>query len=611
MFNSLGLGLTRRKRNKLVTILLSSTSAYAILDFEPDFVLDFKNSIYKTGGTDTTLSSAVTHARAGNATMVDSDGLLKWSPHNLLSSSEELNLWTQAGAGSVVVDNAVAPDGTTTAATLTFGSTNFQRYINSFGAYTTGDKITFSFYARSDTVTTLPFGINGGTNGNNNTIFSDVAVTSAWNLVEFEFTILGNDTSLYYIIGKQSSNPVAGQLGDVEIWHPHAYRSDLGGMVNNPTTGDSYVPTTSSAVYLPRVGHHVYNGSAWVNEGILHESEARTNLLPTSTTLASWSKLNVNASLSTVTSPSGNQDAVLVKPTAGTHSFTFLWYTAQYNTGVITSMSVFAKASGKDFMTMLNSSGSTNYASFNLSTGAVSNVTSGYTANMEDFGNGWYRCSVVTPTGFNERAIFAVADANNSATSTANGEDGILLYGPQLEAGSTPSSYIPTSDSQVTRAAETLTVPAANLPYSSTNMSFQMDGKMSWTDENISVNKTMFSWSSDASNFIRGYMDTGGALTGRVVLQSKASGVDDFSAKGSDDYTVGTNVAFNISSRHGSSFLNHATDGTALTANTTPTALPNLSSSTLSLGFDFMGTIGKFRMWDEDLGDTGIEEAST
>jgi hypothetical protein len=56
-------------------------------------------------------------------------------------------------------------------------------------------------------------------------------------------------------------------------------------MVNNPDRGNSYVPTTSSAVYLPRRGHHVYNGSAWVNEGLLHESESRTNLIPGSETI--------------------------------------------------------------------------------------------------------------------------------------------------------------------------------------------------------------------------------------------------------------------------------------------------------------------------------------
>ena len=72
------------------------------------------------------------------------------------------------------------------------------------------------------------------------------------------------------------------------VWGAHLYRSDLGGMVNNPaqSTGfETYVPTASSAVYLPRVGHHIYNGNAWVNEGVLHESEARTNLLTLKTSL--------------------------------------------------------------------------------------------------------------------------------------------------------------------------------------------------------------------------------------------------------------------------------------------------------------------------------------
>ena len=421
----IGLGLS------ITSQLRFGTALYAVNSFDPDFVLDFKNSYYRKGGTDSTLSGSVTHARASSATMTNSSGIL------------------------VTVGNNVA-----------------------------------------------------------------------------------------------------------------------------------------------RTGHHVYNGSAWVNEGILHESEARTNLLPTSTTLASWSKINVNASSSTVTSPSGSQDAVLVKPTAGTHSFTFLWYTAQYNTGVITSISVFAKASGKDFMTMLNSSGSTNYASFNLSTGAVSNVTAGYTANMEDFGNGWYRCSVVTPTGFNERAIFAVADANNSATSTANGEDGILLYGTQLEVGATPSSYIPTSGSTATRAADTLTVPAANLPYSSTNMSIQMSGKM--TGNNL----THIRWFEDADDAI--LFETG---TNNFTFTQEAGGTVDTVTGGS--FTSGNLLAFNTASRHGSGFINGAISGTALTANTTPSALPDLADNNLVLGYDFMGTIAQFRMWDEDLTDTGIEEAST
>ena len=54
---------------------------------------------------------------------------------------------------------------------------------------------------------------------------------------------------------------------------------------------------------------------------------------------------------------------------------------------------------------------------------------------------------------------------NGDGVQTCTATDVILIAGTQYELGSTPSSYIPTSSSTVTRAAETLTVPAANLPY--------------------------------------------------------------------------------------------------------------------------------------------------
>ena len=34
----------------------------------------------------------------------------------------------------------------------------------------------------------------------------------------------------------------------------------------------------TAATNVPRIGHHLWNGSEWVNAGYLHESEARTNL---------------------------------------------------------------------------------------------------------------------------------------------------------------------------------------------------------------------------------------------------------------------------------------------------------------------------------------------
>jgi hypothetical protein len=57
-------------------------------------------------------------------------------------------------------------------------------------------------------------------------------------------------------------------------------------------------------------------------------------------------------------------------------------------------------------------------------------------------------------------------------------------------------------------------------------------------------------------------------------------------------------------------FLNGAVDGVALTANTTPTNLPDLSATDLELAYDYMGTVERFRVWGLDLGDGGIELAS-
>ena len=359
---------------------------------------------------------------------------------------------------------------------------------------------------------------------------------------------------------------------------------------------------------VPRTGHHIYNGSAWVNEGILHESEARTNLLPTSSVLG-YSKIGTATSTSTVVSPSGLQDAVLVRPIVAS-GVTWVYDLTIYNTGVVTTISTFAKASGKSFLTTADSNGTSMYASFNLTTGAVGTVASGYTANMEDFGNGWYRCSVTTPTGFSERAIYAVSDTDNAVAAAANGNDGILLYGAQLEAGATPSSYIPTTSVSVTRAAETLTVPAANLPYDSTNMSIQMDGKMTYADTD-GDNGKFFRWHLDNSNNIYSMLSTYQSRTGAIYWVQESGNVLDAVTGPATSYSPDTNVPFNFASRHGSTFLNGAIDGTALTANTTPTALPDLSSTDLNLGYKFMGTIGQFRMWSDDLGDTGIAEAST
>lgn len=49
------------------TSVFSLISSYAVNNFDPSLVFDFKNNYYRTGGADSTLSSSVTHTLADDA----------------------------------------------------------------------------------------------------------------------------------------------------------------------------------------------------------------------------------------------------------------------------------------------------------------------------------------------------------------------------------------------------------------------------------------------------------------------------------------------------------------------------------------------------------------
>ena len=136
-----------------------------------------------------------------------------------------------------------------------------------------------------------------------------------------------------------------------------------------------------------------------------------------------------------------------------------------------------------------------------------------------------------------------------------------------------------------------------------------MDGKVTYADEGSFTDRVFFDW-TNGTDFITYRVSGFSTASGKVDFVQKYAGVQDTINSSNGVIAEGVFSPFNLASRHGSTFINGAVDGTALTADTTPTALPDLSTTDLNLGYDFMGTIGKFRVWSDDLTDTGIATAS-
>jgi len=515
---------------------IGALSVYAINSLEPPLVLDFIEDYYRTGGSASTFDDALNFSRAGNATMVDSDGVLKWAPHNLLVQSASITVadgWSTTNLNGYV-DNG---DGTYT---ITGDDDVFNgAFLHRYGGIPTitGATGTLEVEARPSTTNNIGFDTFGTALRTNTMIdMTDGTVISAYGDaagLPVTSTAMGDG---WYLISVSGVTLDDGRFrvtvgdGAIDVRNPHLYRSDLGGMVDNPATGNSYVPTTDSARYLPRVGNHVYNGDEWVNKGLLLESEARTQLLHTTNALVTQSK--------TVT--------------AVPHTLHFT------GTGTVT-----------------------------LSGASTSGPLVG------------------TGTGEENRVSLTFTPTAASLTLTVSG----TVTDAQLEVGSTPSSYIPNlaASGEVTRAAETLDVAAADMPAYTTAVSIQMDGAMTYSDNDLGAEIKFVDW-VNGGEYIQQQLATNGSNIGRMFFWQRDGTTAD-SVSGAA-YSPGQNVPFNIASRHGSTFINGAVDGTSLTTNTTPTALPDLSTTDFDIAPTFMGNIGKLRVWAEDLGDVGIAEAS-
>ena len=198
--------------------------------------------------------------------------------------------------------------------------------------------------------------------------------------------------------------------------------------------------------------------------GLLIE-EGRTNSFEYSEDFSQtthWDPVNSIVTFhATEVAPDGSTGVYATQPNSA--SKRYQWLTVENNPthSNPNCVSVFAKANGYDYFFIHMSA--EDAAVFNLDTGTIESTFSGNTAWIEDFGNGWYRCSVVHNTAKSGTNWgIGCRPTANDAVFASDGSS-VLIWGAQWEDNKTfPTSYIPTSGSTFQRIVEEVSITGTN-----------------------------------------------------------------------------------------------------------------------------------------------------
>lgn len=163
-----------------------------------------------------------------------------------------------------------------------------------------------------------------------------------------------------------------------------------------------------------------------------------------------------------ITAPDGTNNGWLLKDNnnGGTGAAGLNYFSTRVNSDDFNTISIFVKkALSNDFVFLENASydaDASGRSYFNISNGSLGNISPNHTAKIENYGDGWYRCSITyqTTTDIQGAIYVRLASSSSSVNITRDGTNGVYIFGIQCEADASQNfstSYIPTSGSTVTR----------------------------------------------------------------------------------------------------------------------------------------------------------------
>ena len=381
-----------------------------------------------------------TFSGGDGGTRVNQQGYIEKTPFNLFNYSNALNTspWYMAVTGG-----QTGKDGAANAWLLTKAGASTSDYYNT---KVLDGVQTVSFYVKKEASKGIkPYAIGGVTlfaiiNIETGVVISKSAgvevvveeYSSTWWRIHVTANVI--DSYWYWYVTDAAGTQIASTvtLQDMQL---------VNGAFIKP-----YQPTTDRLNY-PRITYQ--NG-----RGALLSEPQRTNVTTNSQIISAFTGTTV--SLDSGISPDGTQNAdKLIEDTStGIHITIFGGSLGGSVDSSTFCVSIFAKAAERTRFIIFDNGQAAGAAVNYFDLGNGTKISGNGT--IENYGNGWYRCIIFPSKTDSTTANIQIRLINTGTNDsyTGDGSSGIFFWGKQIEAGTYPTSYIPTTSATVTRPAD-------------------------------------------------------------------------------------------------------------------------------------------------------------